>query len=199
MSQVSAIERLQGLPPVFRGSELTIKFHWTSKTASHYLYLWKKRKLVAPLGGHSDEFVNLLRSDSPDWERALMLVHPSAVLMGLEALRQCGWSTQIPARPTVAVDEGEPHMAIEHFAIVRKPQRWMRAARQGLCHQKTTGIPVLRPAWALADLIKSEGWGACGLQPDDIDWDAVTSEDKKEWMQASAAFGLPATLLADLH
>ncbi len=199
MSQISAIERLQGLPHVFRGAELTIRFHWASKTASHYLYLWKKRKLVAPLGGHSDVFVNLLRSDAADWEHALLLVHPSAVLMGLESLRQFGWSTQIPNVPTVAVDDGEPHMTIEHFAIHRKPERWMKAARQGLCPQKTTGIPVLRPAWALADLVKSEGWGACGLQPDDIDWDAIKSEDEADWTQASAAFGLPATRLADLY
>jgi hypothetical protein len=46
----SAIERLQGLPQIFRGADLTVRFAWSSKTASQYLYLWKKRGLVSSLG-----------------------------------------------------------------------------------------------------------------------------------------------------
>ena len=78
---ISAHERLTLLPAVFRGADLTVRFQWTSKTASHYLYLWKRRGLVASLGGHSDVFANLVVGREPDWEAGLRLAMPSAVLV----------------------------------------------------------------------------------------------------------------------
>ena len=192
--QISAIERLKALPAVFRGPDLTIRFEWTSKTASHYLYLWKKRGLVQALGGHSDVFANLLRSEYADWEQALLMVHPSALVMGLESLRQYGWTTQIPFLPTVAVEDLERSFSIDHFDIQRKSAAWMKFARQGIDRASmitTTALPRLRPAWALADLISSQGWGACGLQPDDLDWDAITPQDEKDWADASRTWTLP--------
>ncbi len=100
MKQVSAIERLQSLPPLFRGADLTVRFQWTSKTASQYLYLWKRRKLVQELGGHSDVFANMLMTRQPNWEQALLLAMPSALLVGVEALRQAGWVTQVQHNPS---------------------------------------------------------------------------------------------------
>ena len=107
--QISAIERLRELPPVFRGANLTIRFRWDSKTASQYLYLWKRRNLVKGLGGHSDVFANLLIAQYPDWEKALLMAMPSAVVVGVEVLRRAGWSTQIPQRPNVAVTRSIPY------------------------------------------------------------------------------------------
>ena len=189
--QISAIARLQTLPTVFRGADLTVQFAWTSKTASHYLYLWKNRGLVDALGGHSDVFVNLLKSEHADWEKALLLVHPSALMIGLESLRQHSWITQIPTHPTVAVDEHEPRYALTRFDIQRKSAAWMQTARRNGSSQNTSSMPTLRPAWALADLIKTQGWGRCGLQPDDIDWDAVGPQDEQDWKLAATALGLP--------
>ena len=67
-NQLSAFERLRDLPALFRGGDLTRRFGWTSKTASQYLYLWKRRGLVQSLGGHSDVYANLLTDRHPDWE-----------------------------------------------------------------------------------------------------------------------------------
>lgn len=190
-TNVSAIARLQQLPAVFRGADLTIRFGWASKTASHYLYLWKKRGLVAPLGGHSDVFANLLTSEHADWEAALLLAHPSALVVGLEALRRSGWITQIPALPTVAVDEGESSFTVDHFDIQRQPEAWMRAVRAGINSPASGTLPSLRPAWALLDLVASQGWGLCGLQPDDVDWDSLNAQDEADWAAAARAWRLP--------
>ena len=99
--QISAIDRLRELPTLFRGAHLTTRFRWDSKTASQYLYLWKRRNLVQGLGGHSDVFANLLFEpfpQYPNWEKALLMTMPSAVIVSVEVLRRVGWTTQIPIR-----------------------------------------------------------------------------------------------------
>lgn len=197
-TQTSALERMLTLPPLFRGADLTVRFAWSSKTASHYLWLWKKRGLVQGLGGHSDVYANLLRESSPDWGRAVLMAMPSAVIVGVEALRQAGWTTQIPSSPEVAVPTGRPAFKLKHFSVQQRPARWAETTAPGR-HQATPGaLPVLRPAWALADLLQAGPWGSFGLDPDDIEWDEVTPRDKADWRQACAAMGLKLPELAEL-
>lgn len=188
--QTSAIERLFSLPPLFRGGDLTVRFQWTSKTASHYIYLWKQRGFVQSLGGHSDVFANLLVNPSPNWEEALVMAMPSATMVGVEVLLRAGWVTQIQQRPSVAVMAGHPRFATERFTVVCRQPQWFAqvADAGGLC--SGGGAPALKPAWALADMLATEGWGACGLHPDDLDLDCISSEDEDDWVAACAAFGL---------
>lgn len=187
---ISAHERLALLPPVFRGAELTVRFQWASKTASQYLYLWKRRGLVAGLGGHSDVFANLVVSREPDWEAGLRLAMPSAVLVGVEILRRAGWTTQIPYRPEVAVNSAEPIYQVEHFDVKPRPPGWFKLLAPGVMRSDARSVAVLSPSWALAEMIRSEGWGACGVAPDDIYWDEVTDRDRAEWAAACDALGL---------
>ena len=197
-TQTSAIERMLTLPPLFRGADLTVRFAWNSKTASHYLWLWKKRGLVQGLGGHSDVFANLVREPSPDWGRAVLMAMPSAVIVGAEALRQAGWTTQIPTSPEVAVPAGQSAFKLEHFSVQQRPARWGEATAAGR-HQAVPGVlPMLRPAWALADLLRAGSWGSFGLDPDDIEWDEVTPRDEADWRQACAAMGLALPELAEM-
>lgn len=199
MKQVSAIERLKSLPPLFRGSDLTLRFEWTSKTASHYLYLWKGRGLVEPLGGHSDVYANTLKVEHPNWERALLIAMPSAVIIGIDALRRAGWTTQVPSRPEVAVTTEQPVYTTHHFEIRPRPPAWFASARPGIAKElPRESAPVLTPAWALADLLRQGDWGSFGLWPDDIEWDQVTAKDDASWAQATAAFGVSAPSLAQL-
>ncbi|MCL8385912.1 hypothetical protein [Xanthobacter aminoxidans] len=186
---ISALERLQSLPAVFRGADLTVRFQWTSKTASQYLYLWKRRGLVKGLGGHSDVFANLVKSQYPDWELAVVKAMPSAVIFGVESLRQSGWTTQIPARPTVAVKASHSVFQVEPYEIVPHPDTWFATIEKGV-HRERVSVRVLRPAWALADMLHSQGWGKCGLWPDDVEWDEVTEEDEADWVEACNALGL---------
>ncbi|MDO8442108.1 MAG: hypothetical protein Q7S97_13100 [Polaromonas sp.] len=191
MKQVSAIERLQSLPAVFRGADLTVRFQWTSKTASHYLYLWKRRRLVEDLGGHSDVFANLLVNRQPNWEKALLIAMPSAVVIGIEALRLAGWTTQVPSRPAVAVNARQSVFKTERFEINPREPKWFDAVRCGIIGDKSGGLPTLAPAWALADLLREFEWGACGLWPDDIEWAEITPQDEDIWKSACKAFDLP--------
>jgi hypothetical protein len=189
-STISAHERLASLPAVFRGAELTVRFQWTSKTASHYLYLWKRRNLVSALGGHSDVFANLVVCREPNWEGALRLAMPSAVLVGVEILRRAGWTTQIPYRPEAAVNSAEPTYQVDHFDVKPRPPGWFKMHAAGMRRSDSRGVAMLTPSWALAEMIRAEGWGACGLTPDDIYWDAVTDQDRVEWDEACDKLGL---------
>lgn len=191
--QTSAIERLRHLPALFRGADLTVRFQWTSKTASQYLYLWRKRGLVSPLGGHSDVFANLLVQPHPDWAQALRMAMPSATLVGIEALRLAGWTTQMPQRPAVAVQSAHPVFAVLPFDVVPRHAAWFDATQRAKQPQATGAMPTLRPAWALADLLHHEGWGRCGLQPDDIEWEAATPADQQDWTDACQAWRMPST------
>lgn len=190
MSHTAAITRLQSLPAIFRGADLTMRFGWTSKTASQYLYLWKRRKLVQGLGGHSDVFANLLQTREPDWEAALRAAMPSAVVTGVEALRRAGWTTQVPARPSVTVNAAQPVYKSALFDISVRPADWFSRTRPG--HLGAAGhLPVLAPGWALADLLHGAAWGEHGLWPDDIEWSVIGQAGVAQWQIARAALGMP--------
>ena len=192
--QISAIERLRDLPPVFRGADLTTRFQWDSKTASQYLYLWKRRNLVQALGGHSDVFANVLIAQYPNWEKALLMAMPSAVVIGVEVLRSAGWTTQIPNRPNVAVNAKHPVFNTHAYAIEPRDLAWFATVAPGI--RRDGALPSLAPGWALAEMLKNEGWGTCGLWPDDLDLD-VTAQDEADWRKACFAFGMPETRLID--
>jgi hypothetical protein len=181
---VSALQRLLSLPAIFSGRDLTIRFGWTSKNASQYLYLWKKRGLVQALGGHSDTFANLIVQPQADWEEGLRHAMPSAVIVGVEALRRRGWTTQIQARPDVVVQESLPVYTLNRFNVSARPAAWFEASRKGIANG------ALAPAWALADMLAREGWGACGLAPDDIEWGAIKERDRGQWTAACKAYRL---------
>lgn len=189
--QTSAIVRLQSLPSLFRGSDLTVRFQWTSKTASQYLYQWKRRGLVQALGGHSDVYANLLMNPTPDWGKAVLMAMPSATTIGIEALRLAGWTTQVLYRPVVAVNAKQSRYSVKPFEIAARSPKWFELVSPGIQGDRALGLPTLRPAWALADLLRTEGWGKCGLWPDDIEWDQVSKRDEADWKAACAAFGLP--------
>lgn len=198
MKQVSAIERLKSLPPVFRGSDLTVRFQWTSKTASQYLYLWSRRGYVVPLGGHSDVFANALMAPGTDWEKALHVAMPSAVIIGVEALRRAGWTTQVPQTPTAAVRADHAVYSTKRFEIHARPVSWFEATRSGINREGRGALPVLAPAWALADLLGAGEWGSFGLWPDDIEWSEITAQDEADWQLATVALGVAPVTLASL-
>ena len=196
-TQISAFERLRDLPALFRGGDLTRRFGWTSKTASQYLYLWKRRGLVQGLGGHSDVYANLLASRHPDWEGAVAMAMPSAVLIGIEALRRAGWTTQLVQRPTVAVKSGHPMFKTDHFDLVTRDPYWFDQVAPGIEGSTGEGLRTLRPAWALADLLHHMGWEHSGLSPDDIEWSQAVSAER-DWRAARKAFGLAPVALSDM-
>ena len=195
--QISAIARLQSLPPVFRGADLTVRFQWTSKAASQYLYLWQRRGLVRGLGGHSDVYANLLTNPNPNWEKALLAAMPTAVVVGIEALRQAGWTTQVPQRPVVAVNAKQSVFSIDPYEIVQRDAKWFERASAGIIGDRVGALPVLKPAWALADMLRAQDWGDCGLWQDDMEWSQMSEQDEQDWQTACRVFDLPQSKLQD--
>lgn len=191
---ISSIDRLRSLPALFRGADLTIRFGWTSQTASHYLYLWKARNFVQGLGGKSDVFANLIVGPNPEWDQAVQMAMPSAVYVGVEALRRAGWTTQIQVCPTIAVNADHGMYKLTEFRVVKRRDQWFESVETGALSE---GMPVLRPAWALADMIHKDGWERCGLWKDDIDLDAATEQDELDWAAAVQFFGMPDESLHD--
>jgi hypothetical protein len=152
---------------------------------------------VQGLGGHSDVYANLLASRHPDWEGAVVMAMPSAVLVGIEALRRAGWTTQLVQRPTVAVKSGYPMFTTEHFDVVNRDPDWFEQVAPGTEGIPDHGLRTLRPAWALADLLHHAGWQHSGLSPDDLEWSQAASAER-DWRAARKAFGLAPVALNDM-
>lgn len=200
--RVSAFARLRTLPALFRGNQLTLKFQWSSRTASQYLYTWGKAGMVEPLGGHTDVYANLVVAPSPNWEEALMMARPKGVMTGLEVLRRAGWITQIPHRAAVALPGTRAGFVCRHFELTPRPPGWFERVKLAVdtggapfVGLRRQAVPMLQPGWALADLLKTQTWGACGLQPDDVDWPAISGAHALSILQACKALGVDTALV----
>lgn len=188
---ISAVHRLLDLPEVFTGSDLTVKFQWTSAIASTYLAKWRRAGLVRSLGGRSDVHMNLVRNRELSPDVALRRAYPRAIKVGVDVLRQAGWTTQIPSAVDVAIPRSSaPHM-LDGFVLSQRPERWYASVMPGV-DKVVRGIDQLRPAWALADMMARARDGrvvaAWLLDPEDLDMDSAFSD--KEMKQALAVWGL---------
>ena len=189
----SAVQRLLELPEVFTGSDLTIKFQWTSATASTYLAKWRRAGLVRSLGGRSDVHMNLVRNREVSAEVALRRAYPRAIKVGVDVLRQAGWTTQIPSEVDVAIPQSSVPHALAGFVLSRRPERWYALVMPGV-DKVVVGIDQLRPAWALVDMMArardGRVAGAWLVDPEDLDMDSAFSD--KDMTKALAYWGLGA-------
>lgn len=177
---------LRNLPGVFHVADLTVRLGWKPRLAQKRLYLWSCCGVISAMDRHSGVYANLIGSRYPDWEIGLRMVMPSAVVSGLEVLRRAGWITQIPYLITVTVSAAQRVHKVDRFTVNVQAPEWFDAAETGIRSGEGVALPSLAPAWALADLVKQEGWCECGIGPDDIYWVA----DECDWENACAAFHL---------
>jgi hypothetical protein len=182
---MAAISRIRELPALFFGSAAIARFGWSSKTGSHYLWLWQKKGLVLPLGGHSDVFANLLVDPKPNTGVMCRMAMPQAVIIGVDALRRAGWTTQVQGMPTIAVPDWQPSYKTNFYKNSPRDKAWFAQAQKSIQASTEHGLPVLTPEFALADLIRL-GWDKCPLDPDDIDWPDEPFAGQK-WLKACAA------------
>ena len=168
----SASKRLEALPEIFTGSDLTMLCGWRSQIASTYLANWRKAGLVRSLGGRSDVHMNLVRNRHVNLEVALRRVFPLATKVGVDVLREAGWTTQIPSLPEVALPQPGPIYAVAEFALTGRPHKWFTKVAHGVQHVND-GLMRLKPAWALVDMVARaldrrvrQAWL---LAPDDLD------------------------------
>jgi hypothetical protein len=181
---------LENLPWLFHVADLTLRLGWKPRFALQELYRWNRQGVVYGLGGQSGIYANLVVSKYPDWEIGLGMVMPSAVISGLEVLRRAGWITQISYLITVTVSAAQRVCQVDRFEVNVQGPEWFDVMTAGMRSGEGVALPSLAPAWALADLVRREGWCNCGVGPDDIYWDFVTVNDERDWADACEALGL---------
>jgi hypothetical protein len=193
----SSLQRLRELPATFSGRDLTVKFQWSSATASQYLANWRRAQLVRALGGHSDIYMNLVVAPQADLEQALRRALPEAVLIGADVIRQAGWTTQILQVPDIAILHSSPRYKLIDFNQQTRSAKWFKRVRPGLIDPHG-GVRRLAPAWALADMLNRfldrRVKGAWLVAPDDLEWDDIAAAP--DAATALAAFGLAADSFA---
>ena len=175
---------------MFHVADLTLRLGWKPRFAQERLYRWSLQGVVCGLGGQSGIYANLIVSKYPDWEMGLRMVMPTAVVSGLEVLRRAGWITQIPYLTTVSVSAAHRVCPVNRFEVNIEGPEWFDVVAAGIRSGEGVALPSLAPAWALADLVRREGWCDCGVGPDDIYWDLVTISDERDWADACVALGL---------
>lgn len=195
----SASKRLEALPEIFTGSDLTMLCGWSSQIASTYLANWRKAGLVRSLGGRSDVHMNLVRNRHVNLEAALRRVFPLAIKVGADILREAGWTTQIPSLPEVAVPQPGPIYAVAGFALTGRPNKWFAKVAPGV-QPVEDGLMRLKPAWALVDMVARaldrrvrHAWL---LAPDDLD--LGEAREDKALPVALAAFAVDEHDLTDV-
>lgn len=189
----SSIARLRAVPEIFTGGDLTVLFGWKSGICSSYLAAWRKAGLIASLGGRADVHLNLLRNPQVSTAAALRRVFPRAIKVGVDILREEGWTTQIPSVIDIALPGGSAHYALTGFSLTTRTEKWFQLVAPGV-NLVPQAIDALMPAWALADMIAraqdARVRDAWLLAPDDLDLDAARQD--KKLPAALRAFSLDA-------
>lgn len=187
----SAVSRLATLPEVFTGGDLTILLGWKSGICSSYLAQWRKAGLIKSLGGRSDVHMNLVRNRQVNPELALRRVFPQAVKVGVDVLREAGWTTQISTVLDIAVPTASSPYNLPGFALSTRTAKWFQRVAPGT-DKVQQGIDRLQPAWALADMLTraqdARVRNAWLLDPEDLDLESVRRDKKIK--VALQAYGL---------
>jgi hypothetical protein len=135
--------------------------------------------------------MNLVRNRQADPQAALRRAFAQAVKVGVDVLREAGWTTQIPSTIEVTVPVGSATYELEGFAITTRTAKWFERAAPGV-QRVQHGIDRLHPAWALANMLARAQDGrvrnAWLLDPEDLDLHSVRED--KETGRALQAFGL---------
>jgi hypothetical protein len=184
----SAIQRLAAMPEVFTGGDLSTVYGWKSAITSNYLANWRKNGLVRALGGRSDVHMNLVRNRQVNAEVALRRAFPNSVKVGVDVLREAGWTTQIPTTPEIAVPTASALYAVQDFELTTRTGKWFLLVAPGI-QTVEQGINQLKPSWALADMLAraqdSRIKKAWLLDPEDVDLEmARQNKDASQAMQA---------------
>ncbi len=194
----SAFQRLAGLPEVFTGGDLTVLFGWKSGICSSYLAQWRKAGLIQSLGGRSDVHMNLVRNREANSELALRRAYPQAIKLGVDVLREAGWTTQIPSIIELAVPAGSAMYSLEGYALTTRTAKWCQRIAPGI-ERVQLGLDRLRPSWALADMLARAHDArvryAWLLDPEDLDLQAMRKDKQIE--PAFKAMGLEMSCLDD--
>ena len=185
MTRLSAHKRLRELPEVFTTTTLAATLGGDSKAASVYLNRWRKEGMISSLGPRAGVHFNLLIRPDADHDlrmEAIAFVFPGAMVAGVSSVHAAGWTTQIPSALELMIPARRSFPELTDTVIETRSESWFDAARGEIVREGP--VPMVSPAFALADLWDSGGWRP---DPDDIEWDLA---DLGKLELAFAGFGL---------
>lgn len=124
--------------------------------------------------------MNLVLSNrSPNRHAALRRACPHALQVGVDLLREAGWTTQIPTSIEIAVPASSPVYSLQGFDMRKRPDAWFVRVAPGV-QKMAQGLDRLNPAWALADMMARaqdkrvrKAWL---LDPQDLDLERVRAD-----------------------
>lgn len=174
---MSSVSRLRQLPPVFRHGNLLLQQGASQNSVKVMLSRWATAGLVEPLGGRSGIYFNLIADSSgPEtrFSEAIQLRFPEAIVCGPSVLHQEGWITQIPQSIHIAVLKQESQPNIRGIELHERAKDWFIAVQEGIVEHGLYGMPSLKPAWAMEDILVFET-GVIGIE--DIDEDCMAEAE----------------------
>jgi hypothetical protein len=111
--------------------------------------LAKCQGYIEAFGGHSDVYANLVVNPSPNHDVMLRFATPRGIIIGVDALRRAGWTTQVQREPDVAVPQSTRFYQTAFFNILPRRSHSMSLARRaGIANPSQGGWD--RPCWSQA-------------------------------------------------
>ncbi|MCE6959327.1 hypothetical protein LAZ40_09715 [Cereibacter sphaeroides] len=202
-------DRLAALPGAVTVPQICAGVGIPQARADQYLARWAEAGLVARFG--AGVFLNLVRDPEaektqPGLALALLLQRPF-IMVGGAALYHTGWTGQVHRRIEIAVPvtrttTGLPAVA-GGFVLVPRFPRHHQILMENLASNASgwEGIPVARPAFALADslLASTQSVPASSrtfpVPPDEIDPDLLECDETESFRDALKALGAAPALL----
>ncbi|MGE4125898.1 MAG: hypothetical protein AB7E59_11630 [Pusillimonas sp.] len=179
--KTSAFDRLRALPAIFSISMLAARLDGNKDKASIYAKRWKDAGLIRAAGPRVGVYYNLVVDPQEPVTRsleALHLLYPKAVIAADTVLHDQGWTTQIPLKTQVIVNDHRTVPVLDGFDLHRRPRKWFREFAE---HIDQTTFARLTPYGALADACKYGQYNhqrmwvpdIDDLEADEIDWEQL--------------------------
>lgn len=170
--RLTPFARLKALPEVFDLADLRSS-GLAPGAERNALTRWSDDRMVIPAGPRLGLYYNLVRDPrGADAHLGTVLgrIHERAVIIGACALKENGWTTQIPRLLTVAAPERRTMPRISGVQIYRRPDAWFEVVREDLerAGRGPFGLPMLSAPMALADALLHKD-SLHHLAPDDIE------------------------------
>lgn len=177
------------LPVVFDLDELIAWSDGNRSLAITRLHRWEINFLVQRFKQDSFVYFNLKKDPAAPVkfsDHAMIKAYPGAMIAGVSALHRAGWTTQIPAKTEFLVDQSsvDDSETFSSFSLMPRTDYKLGILRS---HVLPGDVPVLEPAWALADLLLHDLWRP---SEDDLEMDEIEHE-RPRIEQAFHVLGVP--------
>ena len=180
-ARTSAIDRLRGLPAVFRSGPFLLQSGLTKESAQVLLSRWSTRGLIEPLGGRTGIYFNLIADPNGAETRlgeAVTLRFPEVLVCAASILHAAAWTTQTPHTVYVAVLASESLPTFDRIELCPRPRAWFSAVEtcKAVGLNPLYGMRALTPAFAWQDM---ETFLPGMLGEDDLDENRLLAAQKQ--------------------